>query len=38
MLDFYPVVERGSWEIPQFMELLRRGLRWSIGERDTAGV
>jgi type 1 glutamine amidotransferase len=29
---WYPVVERGSWEVPAFYELLRRGVRWALGE------
>lgn len=31
LMDYYPVVERGAWELPVFHELLRRGLRWAIG-------
>ena len=27
--DEYPNVERGSWKVPAFQELLRRGLRWA---------
>ena len=27
MLDYYPTVERGSWEVPQFRELVRRSIR-----------
>jgi hypothetical protein len=27
---YYPVVERGSWEIAEYYELLRRGIRWMI--------
>jgi type 1 glutamine amidotransferase len=27
--DEYPNVERGSWQVPAFQELLRRGLRWA---------
>jgi len=30
--DYYPKVERGSWEVPAYYELLRRGLRWCLGE------
>lgn len=30
-VDVYPAVERCSWELPIFYELLRRGLRWAIG-------
>lgn len=30
-LPYYPRVERCSWEIPQYHELLRRGLRWAQG-------
>jgi len=29
--DIYPVV-RGSWNSPVYYELLRRGIRWGIGE------
>lgn len=32
VMDYYPVVERCSWEIPAYHELLRRGLRWCLGE------
>ena len=27
MLDYYPTVERGSWDVPQFRELVRRSIR-----------
>ena len=30
-VDVYPKNERGSWEVPQYYELLRRGLRWTAG-------
>jgi type 1 glutamine amidotransferase len=30
--DRYPFVERGAWTLPVFQELLRRGLRWALGE------
>lgn len=29
MIDEYPVVERGSWKLPVYYELLRRGIRWA---------
>lgn len=29
LMDYYPVVERGSWELPEFYELLRRGITWA---------
>jgi hypothetical protein len=32
VLDWYPRVERCSWERPQYHELLRRGIRWALGE------
>jgi type 1 glutamine amidotransferase len=32
VMDWYPRVERCSWERPQYYELLRRGLRWALGE------
>ncbi len=31
VVDYYPVIERGSWEQPAYFELLRRSLRWSRG-------
>ena len=31
IIDFYPKVDRCSWDIPQYYELLRRGIRWGIG-------
>jgi len=32
VVDFYPRVERCSWERPQYLELLRRAIRWALGE------
>ncbi len=29
LMSVYPTVERGSWELPQYHELLRRGIRWA---------
>jgi uncharacterized protein len=29
MIAEYPVVERGSWKLPVYHELLRRGIRWA---------
>ena len=34
--DYYPKVERCSWEIPQYYELLKRGIRWGLGENQQA--
>lgn len=31
-MDYFPNVERCSWEKPAFYELLRRGIRWCLGE------
>ena len=28
---YYPTVERGSWGVEQYYELLRRGIRWTLG-------
>ncbi len=28
LMDYYPNVERGSWERPEYYELLRRGIRY----------
>jgi type 1 glutamine amidotransferase len=30
LMDYYPQVERGSWELPVFHELVRRGLAWAM--------
>jgi hypothetical protein len=32
VMDWYPRVERCSWERHQYHELLRRGIRWALGE------
>jgi type 1 glutamine amidotransferase len=32
VMDYYPTIERCSWELPEYYELLRRGLRWCLGE------
>jgi len=32
LMDFYPRIERCSWELPQYYELLRRGISWGLGE------
>jgi len=29
MIEEYPAVERGSWKLPVYHELLRRGIRWA---------
>jgi type 1 glutamine amidotransferase len=31
MVPYYPRIERGSWEQPAYVELLRRSLRWARG-------
>ena len=33
-IAYYPKIERGSWAVPQYYELLRRSIRWAKG--DTA--
>jgi uncharacterized protein len=30
LMQRYPVIERGSWEVPAYRELLRRAIRWAI--------
>lgn len=30
VMDYYPRIERCSWEKPQYYELLRRGIRWGL--------
>lgn len=32
LMDYYPVVERGSWDTPEYLELLNRGIAWAVGE------
>ena len=34
LTDYYPKIERCSWEIPQYYELLQRGIRWGMGETE----
>jgi type 1 glutamine amidotransferase len=29
LMDFYPQPEKGSWELPVFYDLLRRGIAWA---------
>ena len=31
LMDFYPQPERGSWELPVYYQLLRRGIAWAKG-------
>ena len=30
LVEEYPELERGSWELPVFYELLRRGITWGL--------
>lgn len=32
LVDYYPRVEKGAWDIAPYREILRRGLRWAKGE------
>ena len=32
LTHYYPKVERCSWEKPQYYELLRRAIRWGLGQ------
>ncbi len=34
MMAQYPAVERGSWKLPVYHELLRRGIRWAAAPRS----
>lgn len=36
-MEVYPKIERGSWQVPQYYGLLRRGIRWAIGGLDAVG-
>lgn len=31
-MDYYPEIERCSWNLPVYYDLLRRALRWCLGE------
>jgi type 1 glutamine amidotransferase len=31
VMDYYPRIERCSWEVPAYHELLRRSIRWARG-------
>ena len=33
IMDYYPTIERCSWDLPVFYELLRRSLHWARGEQ-----
>ncbi len=37
-MDYYPQVERCSWELPQYHEMLRRGIAWCLGEHEEASA
>lgn len=32
--DWWPTVDRGSWELPEYREILRRALRWAEGSQS----
>lgn len=32
LADYYPTVERCSWDTPEYYELLRRGIAWALGD------
>ena len=34
LVAHYPKIERGSWEQPQYYEVLRRGIRWAMGATE----
>ena len=36
LMDFYPQPEKGSWELPVFYDLLRRGLAWAADSQVQA--
>ena len=31
-LDWWPTVDRNSWELPEFTTLVRRGISWGLGQ------
>ena len=36
LLDFWPTVDRGAWDLPVFRTLLRRGIEWSFEALEAA--
>jgi hypothetical protein len=34
VVEYYPQIERGSWHVPAYIELLRRSLRWARGQNE----
>lgn len=34
LMDYYPVIERCSWDKPEYYELIRRAIRWTLGETN----
>lgn len=37
-MDYYPKIERCSWEHPQYYEMLRRGISWCLSETEGASA
>jgi type 1 glutamine amidotransferase len=37
LMDFYPQPEKGSWALPVFYDLLRRGIAWAKAPAHAAG-
>lgn len=37
LMDYWPTVDRCSWDLPVFQELLRRGIAWAKEPLDGAG-
>jgi len=35
MMEYYPVIERGSWEKPEYYELLKRGIKYCSANSPT---
>jgi hypothetical protein len=35
-MDYWPTIDRCSWELPEFYTLLRRGIEWCIDPVDAA--
>ena len=36
LMDYYPDIERCSWDTPEYYELLRRGIGWALAATPTA--
>lgn len=38
LVDYWPTVERCSWELPEYFDLLRRGIAWATRRADGGSI